>query len=93
VYLGIYNVKGPLSGRVVAPLRASDRAGRLGPWGGGSEAGVAPSEEEAPSCRQKKWKRVSGQMRRSTLPTMRDLGMGPQNRLSQESPRLSPIMK
>ncbi len=34
-----------------------------------------------------------GQMRRSTLPTMSDLGIGPHQRLSHESVRLSPIMK
>ena len=43
--------------------------------------------------RQKKWKEVTGQTRTSTLPTMSDREIGPQYRLSQDSVRLSPIMK
>ena len=42
---------------------------------------------------QKKWKEVTGQTRTSTLPTMSDREIGPQYRLSQDSVRLSPIMK
>jgi hypothetical protein len=68
-----------------APDRSHEKVGR-------SEEGAGPVRRGR-GAGQKKWKRLSGQMRRSTLPTMRDLGMGPQNRLSQESPRLSPIMK
>ena len=45
------------------------------------------------SCGQKKWKEVTGHTRTSTLPTMSDREIGPQYRLSQDSVRLSPIMK
>ena len=34
-----------------------------------------------------------GHMLRSTFPTISDLAIGPQNRLSQEMPRLSPMPK
>ena len=42
---------------------------------------------------QKRWSELSGQTRRSTLPTMSDLAIGPQYRLSHESLRLSPMTK
>ena len=42
---------------------------------------------------QKMWKDEIGQTRTSTLPTIRDLVIGPQYRLSHESVRLSPMTK
>ena len=39
------------------------------------------------------WMRVSGQILSTTRPTMSDPGMGPKNRLSWESDRLSPMTK
>ena len=64
--------------------------------GGGARRGLAPAGRgrgRAPALRQKNVSDEMGQTRMSTLPTMRDLLIGPQNRLSHESVRLSPMTK
>ena len=77
------------------PRRRPD-GGRGGPGGGGARGGLgraAGRPRRARLAAQKKPIDETGQTRISTLPTMRDLLIGPQNRLSHESVRLSPITK
>ena len=62
-------------------------------------AGVLPARQRqfrphrSSVAHQKKWKRESGQMIMTTLPTIDEPLTGPHMRLSQDRVRLSPITK
>jgi hypothetical protein len=74
--------------RVVSrPVRHPSTVGGHGAIMGLGRVRVKESRSES----QKRCSRDSGQIRRSTLPTMDDSRMGPQYRLSHESVRLSPM--
>ena len=70
------------------PRRRSD-GGRGDAGHGGGRRGLIRPRRGA----QNRWMDESGQILSSTLPTMSDLDTGPQNRLSQEFCRLSPMTK